>query len=339
MQITKIGLDLAKQNFHLVGLNQANRVVLKKKLRRSQVLPYFAKLEACCVVMEACAGSHYWARELEKLGHTVKLIAPHHVKPFVQGSKNDYNDALAITEAADRPKMHQVRPKTVEQQDLQSLQRMREAVVAQRTALCNQIRGLSAEYGVIIPQGAAKLTERLSDILEDAENGLTIPFRTWLQNLQSQLQQLNAHIKFYDNELKQRTKQDHDAKRLMTIPGFGPVVAATFISVVGDGRQFQRGRDVSAFTGLVPRQHSTGGKQVLLGITKRGSKQLRAMLVQGAQSVLQHAHKKDDALSRWVVELVERRGRNKAVVALANKLARIAWAVLTSGGGYQVKAL
>lgn len=337
MNITTIGLDLAKSIFYLVCLNQAHRVCSRKKLRRAQMLSYFSQLAPCVVAMEACAGAHYWARQLKQYGHTVRLLPAQHVKPFLQGSKNDYNDALAIAEAAQRPQLHFVPAKTVKQQDLQSLQRLRESAIAQRTALCNQIRGLLAEYGIIVAKGVAQLSRAIPDILEDADNGLTDSFRAWLNQLQTQLQQLNEHISYYDKDLKQHAQQDEQVQRLMTIPGFGPVVAVTFLTAISDANAFRQGRDVSAFLGLVPKQHSSGGKAVLLGITKRGNKHARAMLIQGMQSVILHAHKKSDALSRWVTELIQRRGRNKAVVALANKLARVAWALLKHQQNYQLK--
>jgi len=335
MQITTIGLDLAKNVFHMVGLNQAGKMQLRKKLKRNQVLAYFANLPTCTIAMEACASAHYWGRELEKQGHCVRLIPPRSVKPYVQGNKNDYNDALAIAEAYSRPKLRFVSIKTIKQQDDQALHRLKAGVTSQRTQVCNQLRGLLAEYGLVVPAGITKLRTAIPQILEDAENGLSGDFRELLQQGYRQLLELDHHIKTYDRKLQQRVKANKAAQRLMTIPGYGPVVSSVFLSAIGDGQAFSKGRDVSAYLGLVPRQHSSGNKQVLLGITKRGNKYLRGLLVHGARSVVKHAAVKEDKLSLWVNDLVKRRGKNKATVALANKLARIGWSVLTSGGVYQ----
>lgn len=334
MQLTTIGLDIAKQVFHVVGLS-SHHLVLRKKLRRKQVLDYFARLPVCLVALEACATSHYWGRELEKLGHTIRLIPPKAVKPYVRGNKNDFNDALAIAEAASRPDLRFVSVKTVEDQDRQALHRLREGCHRQRTRLCNQLRSLLAEYGIIAPKGVSKLRQLIADSLEDGENGLSGRFRQLLQQGYQQLQEVEAHIAAYDRQLQEEVKSCEAAQRLMTIPGYGPVNSSLFLSVVGDGKAYRRGRDVSAAIGIVPRQHSSGDKQVLLGISKRGNRHLRRVLIHGARSVVSRAHKKEDKLSRWVNELVERKGKNKATVALANKLARIGWAVLTSGGVYQ----
>ena len=335
MKITTIGLDLAKNVFHMIGLNSAGKMVLKKKLSRKKLPLFFANLPPCKVAMEACSSAHYWGRTLESLGHTVKLVPARAVKPYVQGHKNDYNDALAIAEAESRPKLRCVSIKTIEQQDDQALHRLKAGVTSQRTQLCNQLRGLLAEYGVIMPTGITKLRKGIPEILEDAENGLSGSFRELLNQGYQQLVQLDEHIKTYDRLLQQRVKKDEAAQRLMTIPGFGPVVSSVYLSAVGDGRAFSKGRDVSAYLGLVPRQHSSGDKQILLGITKRGNKYLRGLLVHGARAVIKAATHKDDHLSCWVMALVKRRGKNKATVALANKMARIGWSVLTSGGVYQ----
>jgi transposase len=339
MKITTVGLDLAKNVFHVVGLSQANKMLLKKKLTRAKLLAFFTHLEPCLVAMEACRSAHHWGREIEKLGHTVRLLPPRDVKPYVQGNKNDYNDALAIAEAVQRPKIRWVSIKTTGQQDIQALHRLKQGVTKQRTELCNRLRGLLEEYGITIPTGIAKLRRQLPPILEDAENGLNPLFRALLNQGYTQLQELDAHIKAYDQQLKLQVKEDEAAQRLMSIPGFGPVVSSVFLSVVGDGKAYRRGRDVAANLGLVPRQHSSGDKVVLLGITKRGNCYLRGLLVHGARSVINAAPGKDDSLSRWVLHLVQRRGKNKATVALANKLARIGWAVLTSGGVYHAQPL
>lgn len=335
MQITTVGLDLAKNVFHLVGLNQGQKAVMRKKLRRAQVTNYFAKVPTCIIAMEACASAHYWGRELAKLGHTVKLIPAQLVKAYVQGNKNDYNDALAIAEAVNRPKMRFVQVKTTEQQDDQALHRLRDGVKRQRTQLCNQVRGLLAEHGIVMAKGVAQLRKAIPSLLEEGDNALSGRFRQLLQQAYRQLQELDEHISTYDQYLVQQVRENEVAQRLMSIPGYGPVVSSVFLNAVGDGSGFERGRDVSAYIGLVPRQHSSGDKPLLLGISKRGNRQLRTLLIHGARAVVRYAPQKDDALSRWVTNLVERRGKNKATVALANKLARIGWAVLTSGDVYK----
>lgn len=334
-EITTIGLDLAKNVFHVVCCDVRGKVVRKKMLRRSQVLPYFANLAHCLVGMEACASAHHWARELAALGHQVKLIPPQYVKPYVRGNKNDYNDAQAIAEAVTRPEMRFVSVKTTEQQDVQALHRLREKRLQDRTALCNQLRGLLAEYGLILPQGVNVLRRRLPELLEDGENGLSDLFRRLLAQGYQQLQELDCHIETYTAELKRQSQQEEACRRLQTIPGYGPIVASVFLSVVGNGEAFRRGRDVSASVGLVPRQHSSGGKETLLRISKRGDRYLRGLLVHGARSVVIQAVKKDDKLSRWINKVRAERGFNKAVVALANKLARIGWAVLVNKTVYQ----
>jgi len=339
MKHSRIGMDISKHIFHIVELNHAGKIKTRRKLRRNQVLKWFANHEPCEVGMEACGGSHYWGRELRKLGYRVKLLPAQHVKAYVMGNKNDYNDAVAIAEAMDRPRIHCVAIKTVEQQDIQALHRMRKALVEERVALCNQLRGLISEYGICINQGIRALRTAIPHLLEDAENGLTDLFRELLQQKYQQLQELDEHMAYFTQKMDEQAKQNEVIKRLQTIPGFGPIVASTFHSVIGDGQGFAKGRDVSASLGLVPRQHSTGGKEVLLGISKRGDKYLRSLLVHGARSVVKHAEKKEDALSRWVMRLSERRGKNKATVALANKLARIAWVVTTKGMSYEPRYL
>jgi transposase len=335
-KITTIGLDLAKNVFHAVCSDEQGKVVRKNRLKRSQVLAYFATLPTCLVGMEACASAHHWARELGALGHQVKLIPPQYVKPYVRGNKNDYNDALAIAEAVIRPEMHFVAVKTTEQQDIQALHRLRERRLADRTALCNQLRGLLAEYGLILPTGVNLLRRSLPELLEDGENGLSDLFRRLLAQSYQQLQTLDSHIDHYTQEMKRQSQQDEACRRLQTIPGYGPIVAGVFRSVVGNGEAYRRGRDVSASLGLVPRQHSSGGKEVLLGISKRGDRYLRSLLVHGARSVVIRAAKKDDRLSRWINKVKAERGFNKAVVALANKMARIGWAVVVNKTVYQI---
>jgi transposase len=335
MNVTTVGLDLAKNVFHLVGLNAQGKETMKKRLSRAQVLKHFANTPRLVVAMEACAGAHHFARELKQLGHETKLIPPQYVKAYVRGQKNDYNDARAIAEAARVPQMRFVAVKSVEQQDLQALARLREGVLRSRTALVNRLRGLLAEYGIVRSQGVNTMRRALPELSEDATGDLSARFRRLLARAHEELTRLDAHLDTLTAELKAAARADDSAKRLQTIPGFGPIVAAVFAASLGDGRQYRNGRAASAAVGLVPRQHSTGGKPLLLGISKRGDRYLRSLLVHGARAVVRAAKDKDDRLSRWVNRLREARGTNKATVALANKLTRIGWAVLAHRTVYQ----
>jgi len=334
-KITTIGLDLAKNVFHAVCCDERGKVLKKRMLRRGQVLRFFATLEPCRVGMEACASAHYWARQLESLGHAVKLIPAQYVKAYVRGNKNDYNDALAISEAVTRPQMRFVAVKTPEQQDIQALHRMRRRALQARVALGNQIRGLVGEYGLVCAKSVATLRRQIPAWLEDGENGLSALFRRLLSESYRQLQELDAHIEFYTREIERQSRQNEACQRLQTIPGFGPIVASVFYSQMGNGAAYRRGRDVSAALGLVPRQHSSGGKDTLLGISKRGDRYLRSLLVHGARAVVSRAEKKDDRLSRWINRVRAERGFNKATVALANKMARMAWAILAHDTVYR----
>ena len=335
MNIKTIGLDIAKNIFHLVGLNRYGKRVLKKKLRRSQLLNYFANLAPCTIAIEGCASSYYWQRELIKLGHKVKLLPAQHVKAHVRGNKNDYNDALAIAEASLVPEMREVTAKTIEQQSMQALHRLRASAIRDRTALSNQLRGLLMEFGIIFPQGLTCIREGLFGVLEDAENDLPCSLREALAFKHQQFRQQDDLIKEFNSLINEASEVHTEIALLQSAPGYGPILSSAFYSVVGDAKAFAKSRDVSASVGIVPRQHSSGDKTVLLGISKRGDGYLRKMLINGARSVVNHAHKKTDALSIWVTLLIERRGRNKATVALANKLARIGWAIIRSGKPYQ----
>lgn len=336
-KITTIGLDLAKNIFHVVCCDARGKIVRKRMLKRGQVLAYFGNLEGGLVGMEACSGAHYWARQLEALGFEVKLIPARYVKAFVRGNKNDYNDALAITEAVVKPEMRFVAIKTPAQQDIQALHRMRRGVLDARTALCNQTRGLVAEYGLITPKGVAVLRKQIPEWLEDATNGLSDRFRGLLAENYTRLLELDAHIGFFTREIEHHGRQDEACRRLQTIPGYGPIVASVFHSQVGNGAAYHRGRDVSAALGLVPRQHSSGGKDTLLGISKRGDRYLRSLLVHGARSVVIQAEHKEDRLSLWINKVRAVRGMNKATVALANKMARIGWVILARDTVYQAR--
>ena len=336
MKITTIGLDIAKLVFHLFAVNKMGRFVKKKQLKRKQVLAYMAKLEPCLIVMEACGGANYWAREFIALGHQVKLIAPQYVKPFVKGNKNDYNDAEAIAEAAQRPNMRFVPIKRIEQQDLQNFHCQRERIKKARTALANQIRGLLAEYGVIIKKGIAAVRVDLPDIIESAGNGLTMLSRELFTELLEELREMDERFEQCEQRIKIANKENDICQRLDEILGIGPLTASATYAAAGDGKDFVNGRHFSAWLGLVPGQHSTGGKTVLLGISKRGNAYLRTLFIHGARAVLRHSEKKTDAFSRWAQAVLARRGHNKACVAVANKMARIAWVIMAKGETYRV---
>ncbi|QFU20457.1 IS110 family transposase [Shewanella eurypsychrophilus] len=336
MKITTVGLDIAKSVFHFVGVNRAGKLVRKKMIKRTELIHFFSQVEPCLVVMEACGGANYWAREFQKMGHEVKLIAPQYVVPYRQGNKNDYNDAFAIAEAAQRPNMRFVQPKPVEQQDVQMLHRMRERLNKQSTALVNQVRGMLAEYGIVIAKGKASFRSKLPDLLENADNALTVKGRSIFYQLYEEFTDIDTRLKNCDTQVLQETKSNHVCLRLEAVPCIGPVTATAFYAAAGNGKDFTNGRHFSAWCGLVPKQRSSGGKDNLLGISKRGNAYLRTLFIHGARAVLRHSNGKVDRFSRWAVALVERRGFNRACVAVANKLARIAWVIAAREEEYQM---
>lgn len=329
-----IGLDIAKNVFHAVIMNRAGKVIKKKRLKRPSVADFFANQEVCVVVLESCGSSNYWARYIQKFGHEVKLIAPQHVVPYRRKGKNDYNDAEAIAEASQRESMVFVPIKTIAQQDIQMLLRIRERCLQQSTKLGNQIRGLLAEYGLTINLGKAAIKRQLPEILEDGENELTDFSRALFHELYEDYIALQERISAYEKQIQQAIKNNPVCERAQTVVGIGPITAAAIYAAVGRGQQFVNGRHFSAWCGLVPRQYSTGGKNVLLGITKRGNSYLRCLLIHGARSALKYASKKEDSLSKWATKLMHEKGYNKACVALANKLGRIVWAVITKEQPY-----
>jgi transposase len=285
--------------------------------------------------MEACGGAHHWARQLQARGYTVKLIAPQFVKPYVKSNKNDANDAEAICEAMSRPHMRFVPVKTVEQQDIQAVHRVRAGLIEQRTAKVNQIRGLVSEYGLVAPKQVSHLRTALPLWLEDAENGLTDRFRRLLHGLWADLLALDQRVKELDQEIATMAAEDPVAKRLPQRRGVGPMIATALVATVGDARQFANGRQMAASLGLTPRQNSSGGKEKLLGISKRGDSYLRCLLVHGARAVIYAARSKEDRLSQWVTRIATTRHPNVAAVALANKTARMAWAMMKNGTDYE----
>ena len=331
-EISILGIDLAKSSFQLHGVNHLGKTVYKKTLSRAKLKECMVNLPPCLVGMEACGSAHYWARLFRTYGHDVKLIAPQFVKPYVKSNKNDAADAEAICEAVQRPTMRFVSIKDIAQQDLQSLHRMRSMAVSSRTSLINQIRGLLQEYGIDVAKGPRNLFSQLPLILEDAENNLSVLFREYLSDLYDELKHLDERVQKYNKKIAQISDQDVYAKRLQTIPGIGPVVATALVAAIGSSvAHFKNGRELAAWLGLVPRQHSTGGRHQLLGISKRGDSYLRNLLIHGARSVLRHVDKKTDRRSIWVKSLMQRRHKNIATVALANKMARTVFALLKTG--------
>jgi transposase len=339
MELHTLGIDLGKSVFHAVGLNQRGEVLMRKRFSRTQLLHFTVNLRVDLIGMEACGGSHFLGRALREQGHEVRLIPAQYVKPFVKTNKNDYLDAEAIAEAVGRPTMRFVPIKSDDQLDLQSLHRIRERWVVRRTAAVNQIRGLLLERGVTIRKGRKYVDQQLPTILEDADLKLSGALRTLLAQLKGELDQLAGRIGEVDAVIE-RTASEHEAcKRMLAIPGIGPVTATAIVAAIGNGFAFGKGRDFAAWIGLVPRQHSTGGKQRLLGISKRGNPYLRRLFVLGARAVLQKRTLQSSGLSSWLEHLTSRTHPNVAAIALANKLARIAWAVLSRGEPYRPSVL
>ena len=337
-KVARIGIDIGKNTFHLFGVDQRGQPQLRKRLNRKQLLMYLANIEPCLIGLEACSGSNHWARQIAVHGHDVRLISPQFVKPYVKSNKNDHNDAEAICEAVGRPTMRFVSVKSVEQQDVQTLHRIRQGIVKARTAQVNQIRGFLIEYGIVVPEGINWLRRRLPEILEDGQNGLTARFRSWLGELYDELRTLDQRIQQYTEQIMAIYRADEACQRIGSIEGVGPHTATALVSAYGQAREFASGRQFAASLGLVPRQHTTGGKPRLLGISKRGDIYLRTLLIHGARSVVRRAPNKSDTRSRWIQRLVTERGTNRAVVALANKNARIVWALLSRGDKYRTAA-
>jgi transposase len=302
MKITTIGIDLAKNVIQVHGVDERGKAVLKKPLKRDQMLAYFANLPPCLIGMEACASAHYWARKLQSFGHTVKLMAPQFVKPYVKTNKNDAADAEAICEAVSRPNMRYVPIKNGEQQAVLALHRARQGFVKARTAQANQIRGLLAEYGIVIPQGIGHIVKRLPEILEDGESDLPGAFRQLLDRLGDHLKELDRQVGELEVQIQSWHRDSEASRKLAQIPGIGPITASALVASIGDAKSFENGRQLAAWLGLVPRQHSSGGKQVLFS---------------------------------WLARLLGRRHKNVAAVALANKNARTVWALLTHGRDYE----
>ena len=336
--ISLLAIDIAKINFQLHGVDDKGNVMLRKKLTRNKLVEFIAKLPSCIIAMEACGGANFWARKFTKLGHTVKLISPQFVKPFVKTNKNDRNDAEAISEAAVRPTMRFVSPKTIEQQDVQTLHRVRSLLVQERISLSNQIRGLLTEYGITMAKGIHNLIKCLPNILEDEETELSTLSKTVFRDLYEQILLKTKKIKEYEKLIETIFKQNSDYQKIAQIEGVGILTATAVIACIGDIKLFKNGRHLSAYFGLVPKQHSSGGKEKLLGISKRGNTYVRSLLIHGARSAVLHAAKKNDRKSNWIKSLKERKGFNITTVALANKTARTIWSILTHNTDYKVIA-
>lgn len=338
-KISVIGLDLAKNVFQLHGVDDAGQVVVRKALRRKDLLRFFAQAEPCLVGMEACGGAHYWAREIGRFGHEVKMMAPAFVKPYLKSNKNDANDAEAICEAVQRPSMRFVTPKSPEQQAVLHLHHARRLLVRQRVALGNHMRGVLLEYGICLPTGNSTVIKALPSLLEDTENGLPMMTRHMLAVLREEYDALAKRIAQLEDQLKAWHRHSTISQRLETIPGVGLLTATALSAAVGDGRDFSNGRQLAAYLGLVPRQASSGGKERLLGISKRGDSYLRGLLIHGARAVIRHIRARLRAGkpggNPWVEQLLERRHANEVAVALANKMARISWVLLAREETYR----
>jgi transposase len=335
MDITTVGIDLAKNVFQVHAVDARGKTVLRKQLRRGQVAEFFANLPPCLIGMEACASSHHWGRTLQRFGHTVRLMAPQFVKPYVKTNKNDAADAEAICEAVGRPNMRFVPIKSIEQQAVLSVHRVRQGFVKARTAQANQIRSLLGEFGLVIPQGIHHVAQRVPALLEDASNELPLAFRQLIERLTEHLKVLDEQVRDFERQIVEWHRGSEVSRELEKIPGIGPLTATALLASIADARSFDSGRQVSAWLGLVPRQSSSGGKSTLLGISKRGNVYLRTLLIHGARSAILAAKRKGECQNPWLENLLNRRHTNIAAVALANKNVRTVWALLAHGRTFQ----
>jgi transposase len=337
MNVTTIGIDLAKNSFSLHGVDARGKIVFRKNMNRTTLLSFLAQQPKSLIGMEACSGAHHWARAFTVLGHRVGIMAPRLVAPYRKGGKNDGNDAEAICEAVARPAMRFVALKSAEQQAVLCLHRIRQSLVKERTAAINQLRGLLSEFGLVMPKGRYGAQHHIPRILEDAENGLPMLARRLLNDIYLRVREMNVQLLAYDRELEHLARESDIAQRLMGVPGVGAITATALVASVGDPTQFRSARHFAAWLGLVPRQYTTGGKIRLGRITKRGDVYLRTLLIHGTRAVLAKVKEKPDRLSAWSRALIERRGYKRASVALAAKNARILWALMTRHTTYQLK--
>ena len=332
MDISVLGVDLGKNVCSVVGLDASGAVVMRRKVRRETLIALAEKLPPCVVGMEACCGAHHLGRVFAAHGHDVRLMSPEYVRPYIKAQKNDDRDAEGIAEAATRPTMRFVELKSQDQLDMQTLHRSRDRLVGERTALINQLRAILLERGMVAPQGKRKLEQFLSVLMDEQGGaGLSPRMIVLVADARAQWAELDRRISAFDAEFVRWVKENEEARRLTTIPGVGAIVASALVAAVGRAESFDRGRDLAAWLGLVPRQFTTGGKPKLLGISKRGNKYLRRQLIHGARAALPYVAERDTPLGRWAKGLMSRAHRNVAIVAFANKLARIAWAVLRRG--------
>jgi len=335
MNVTTVGIDLAKSVFQVHGVDARGKAVLRRQLRREQVAAFFVNLPPCLIGMEACASAHYWGRTLERFGHTVRLMAPQFVKPYVKTNKNDAADAEAICEAVSRPSMRFVPIKSIEQQSVLSVHRVRQGFVKARTAQANQIRGLLGEFGLVIPQGIRHIAQRVPALLEDASNELPLEFRQLIDRLTCHLKELDQQVRELERQIVAWHRSSELSRKLEKIPGIGPLAATALVASIADASSFNNGRQVSAWLGLVPRQNSSGGKSTLLGISKRGDVYLRTLLIHGARSAILAAKRQGECKNVWLANLLNRRHANIAAVALANKNVRTVWALLAHGRDFK----
>ena len=338
MNIVRMGIDLSKNTFHVHGVDERGLVVLQKLMSRAQLRQFLTLTAPCIVATESCGSAFHWARFATQCGHSTRIIASQFVKPYVKTNKNDFNDAEAICEAASRPSMRFVPTKSIEQQAIQALHRVRSRRVAERTALGNQIRGLLLEYGIPIGLSLITLRKKVPEIIASDDNELTPRARALFRELYDELVELEGKIIYIERKINQIFRASESCQRLAQIIGVGPLTSTALVAAVADARVFRNGRHMAAWMGLVPRQHSTGGKARLLGISKRGDRYLRTLLIHGARSALRVMNSKADSRSRWAIDLARRRAANIATVALANKTARIAWAMLAHGENYRQAA-
>lgn len=333
-EITILGIDLAKNTFQLIGVDKHHKVVMKRRCHREKLIEIVRNLPKCQILMEACGTSNYWGREFELMGHEAKLISPQHVTPYVSNHKNDYKDTEAIIEAGTRPRTKFVAIKTIEQQDMQSILRVRERLVGNRISLSNQMRGLLLEYGIVVVKGFASLKLKVNELLEDTNQQLTMQMKETIADCYDEFKELSKRIETYDKKIEAISNQNAYCKSLKSIPGVGAISATALYASLGNGSQFKNGREMAAHIGLVPKQHSSGDKQLLLGITKKGNTDLKQLLIHGARAVVPHAHKKTDKRSAWIIKLTAKKHTNVVATALANRTARIAWVVLQTGKSY-----
>jgi transposase len=330
-----LGIDIAKHAFHAVGMDDRGNVVYRKRLSRHDLIPFLAKLPPVRIGIEACGGAHDWARRFRAYGHEVKLMAPQCVKPYVKSNKNDSRDAEAIAEAVTRPTMRFVPVKDVDQQDIQALHRVRERLIGERTALVNEVHGLMHEYGIVIPKGVSKFRQAVVGKLASEKDKLTPLSQEMFWKLVEEFAAVEKQLAYDQEKLEALATTHPECQRLMTIPGIGPLSAMALVAAVSDASAFKNGRQFAAWLGLVPRQYSTGGQARLLGMSTRGDSSLRKLLIHGARTTLRWVGRKTDRRSQWMRQLLERRGNNRTAVAVANKNARIVWALLTSHQDYQ----